>query len=285
MADQNQFGNVPNAAGLRCEDWEALLADALDGRLPAAQADAFRAHGAACLSCSDLLDHAKQGQEWLGFLHAEPEIPADLVSRILDKTVGVGAIPIPVVTAASAGAGTAAVALPVRRSFHEMRLLMTVAMAFFSIALTLDMVGVRMTSLKISDLRPSSIGSTISRQFYGARSSVVRFYDNMRFVYQLESRVREMRRDIQPAPQQQNQKQQQPSGKSSDKDGRLNPPPAPGETVNANWKANGGSHEAQTEIIGTNNQTTTEVLHLNPLRSFRAGPRQVIAGYEGRSLA
>jgi hypothetical protein len=177
------------------------------------------------------------------------------------------------------------VALPVRRSFHEMRLLMTVAMAFFSIALTLDMVGVRMTSLKISDLRPSSISSTISRQFYGARSSVVRFYDNMRFVYQLESRVREMRRDIQPAPQQQNQKQQQPSGKISDKDGRLNPPPAPGETVNANWKANGGSHEAQAELIGTNNQITTEVPHLNPLRSFRAGPRQVIAGYEGRSLA
>lgn len=285
MADQNQFGNVPNAAGLRCEDWEALLADALDGRLPAAQADAFRAHSAACLSCSDLLDHAKQGQEWLGFLHTEPEIPADLVSRILDKTVGAGAIPMPVVAAAGAGAGAAAVALPVRRSFHEMRLLMTVAMAFFSIALTLDMVGVRMTGLKISDLRPSTIGSTISRQFYGARSSVVRFYDNMRFVYQLESRVREMRRDIQPAPQQQNQKQQQPTSKNSNKDGRLNPPSVPGETVNANCNAKASSRGAQAELIGTNNQTTTEVPHLTPLRSFRAGPRQVIAGYEGRSLA
>lgn len=283
MVDRNQFGNIPNAGGLRCEDWEALLVDALDGRLPAAQAEAFRAHSAACLSCSDLLDHAKQGQEWLGFLHTEPEVPADLVSRILDKTVGAGAIPVPVIAAASAGPGAAAVALPVRRSFHEMRLLMTVAMAFFSIALTLDMVGVRVTSLHISDLRPSTIGSTLSRQFYGARSSVVRFYDNMRFVYQLESRVREMRRDIQPAPQQQNQKPQQPSGNSKDKDGRLNPPPVRGEMLNARYHAQSIAPHAQAEVFSTTNPT--EVLHLNPLRTFRAGPRQVIAGYEGRSLA
>lgn len=283
MVDRNQFGNIPNAGGLRCEDWEALLVDALDGRLPAAQAEAFRAHSAACLSCSDLLDHAKQGQEWLGFLHTEPEVPADLVSRILDKTVGAGAIPVPVIAAASAGAGAAAVALPVRRSFHEMRLLMTVAMAFFSIALTLDMVGVRVTSLHISDLRPSTISSTLSRQFYGARSSVVRFYDNMRFVYQLESRVREMRRDIQPAPQQQNQKPQQPSGNSKDKDGRLNPPPVRGEMLNARYHAQSIAPHAQAEVFSTTNPT--EVLHLNPLRTFRAGPRQVIAGYEGRSLA
>jgi hypothetical protein len=285
VADQNQFGNVPNAAGLRCEEWEALLADALDGHLPAAQAESFRAHSTVCVSCSDLLDHAKQGQEWLGFLHTEPEVPADLVNRILDKTVGVGAIPVPVIAAASAGGGVAAVALPARRSYQEMRLLMTVAMAFFSIAVTLDMVGVRVTNLHLADLRPSSIGSTISRQFYGARGSVVRFYDNMRFVYQLESRVREMRRDVQPAPQQQNQKQQQPSGKNNDKDGRLNPPPVRGEVVNANYRAKSNSPRAEAEAIRTDHQQITEVPHLTPLRSFRAGPRQVIAGYEGRSLA
>lgn len=285
MADQNQFGNVPNAAGLRCEDWEALLADALDDRLPAAQADAFRAHSAACVACSDLLDHAKQGQEWLGYLHTEPEVPALLLGRILDKTVGAGAIPMPVIAAASAGGAEAAVAIPLRRSFHEMRLLMTVAMAFFSIALTLDMVGVRVTNLHLADLRPSSIGSTISRQFYGARGSVVRFYDNMRFVYQLESRVREMRRDVQPAPQQQNQQKQQPSAKPSDKDGRLNPPPVRGEVLNVQYHAASATPHAQAEILTTNNQQTTEVLDLTPLRTFRAGPRQVIAGYEGRSLA
>ena len=288
MADHNKFGNIPNAGpgGLRCDDWEALLADALDGRLPAAQTEAFHAHSAACAGCADLLDHAKQGQEWLEYLHAEPEIPAGLVSKILDKTVGAGAIPVPVVAAAGTQAGMAAgvatVAIPWRRSFHETRLLMTVAMAFFSIALTLNMVGVRVTNLRLADLRPSNIGSTLSRQFYGARSSVVRFYDNMRFVYQLESRVRELRRDVTPAPQQ-NQKKQQPAG-SNDKDGQLNPGPAQGDVLNAHTSAKSTLPDEQAAVQNKNNGPT-EVLDLNPLGIYRAGPRQDIAGYEERSLA
>jgi hypothetical protein len=287
VADHNKFGNIPNAGpgGLRCDDWEALLADALDGRLPATQSDAFHAHSAACAGCADLLEHAKQGQEWLEFLHAEPEIPAGLVGKILDKTVGVGAVPVPVVAAAGAPVATAtAAAIPWRRSFHETRLLMTVAMAFFSIALTLNMVGVRVTNLRLADLRPSNIGSTLSRNFYGARSSVVRFYDNMRFVYQLESRVRELRRDVAPAPQPQNQKKQQPAGNSNDKDGQLNPGPAQGDVLNVHTSAKSTISLEQAAIQTTENGPT-EVLDLNSLGIYRAGPRQDIAGYEERSLA
>jgi hypothetical protein len=47
---------------------------------------------------------------------------------------------------------------------------------------------------------------------------VVRYYDNMWFFYQLQSRMRELRRDVeqpqqQQQNQQQNQQQQKPSGK------------------------------------------------------------------------
>ena len=86
---------------------------------------------------------------------------------------------------------------------------MTVAMAFFSIAMTLDLMGVKPGSLRLADLKPSQIGNTLSREFYGARSSVVRYYDNVRFVYQLQSRMRELRRDVETQPQQQQQQQQQ----------------------------------------------------------------------------
>jgi hypothetical protein len=112
-----------------------------------------------------------------------------------------------------------AMVMPWRRSFHETRLLMTVAMAFFSLALTLNLVtGGHLTSLRLADLKPSQIGNTLSREFYGARSSVVRYYDNMWFFYQLQSRMRELRRDVeqpqqQQQNQQQNQQQQKPSGK------------------------------------------------------------------------
>jgi hypothetical protein len=231
MAEYNQFGNKPNAA-LRCEEWEALLADALDGLLPDGKAAAFRAHSADCANCGDLLAHAEQGREWLGYLHTEPDVPAALMGKILERTVGPGSMPLPVV-AAGQGAGAAAMALPWRRNFHETRLLMTVAMAFFSIALTLNLIGVKVSDLRLADLRPATIGSTVSRQFYAARGSVVRYYDNLRFVYQLESRMRELRRTVETTPgAAEPQKKQEPAKQSGDKSGSLQGAPR-GEVLNA----------------------------------------------------
>ncbi|HEX3985037.1 MAG TPA: zf-HC2 domain-containing protein [Acidobacteriaceae bacterium] len=235
MAEYNQFGNKPNAA-LRCEEWEALLADALDGVLPEGKAVSFRAHSADCANCGDLLAHAEQGREWLGYLHTEPDVPPALIAKILERTVGPGSMPLPVV-AAGQGAGAAVMALPWRRNFHETRLLMTVAMAFFSIALTLNLIGVKVSDLRLADLRPATIGSTVSRQFYAARGSVVRYYDNLRFVYQLESRMRELRRTVETTPgAAEPQKKQEPSKQSGDKNGSLQDGPR-GEALNARRQA------------------------------------------------
>jgi len=65
------------------------------------------------------------------------------------------------------------------------RFAMTAAMAFFSIALTMDLTGVHPTSLRASDLRPSSL----QRDFIDADARVVRYYEGLRVVYELESRV------------------------------------------------------------------------------------------------
>lgn len=287
MADRSKFGQMPPAApgggGLRCEEWEALLADALDGLLPASQAAAFTAHSDTCAGCADLLAHAKQGQEWLGYLHTEPDVPAGLLGKILDKTAGAGAIPLPAVAGTGATTGAAAAALPWRRNFHEARLLMTVAMAFFSIALTLDMAGVRLGSIRLADLRPSTIGSTLSRQFYGTRGQVIRFYDNLRFVYQLESRMRELRRDVQSAQPATPPKSQpsQPHG-NGNKDGLLNP--GPGAILDAQEPVTPGLHPS---LRPAHREEGTEAKRLSPLGLYRAGPRRTArtAGYDGRSLA
>ena len=308
MAEQNKFGSKPDAnpgkgaGALRCEEWEALLADALDGLLPAGQAVAFEAHSAGCTGCSDLLAHAKQGQQWLEYLHVEPEVPSGLVSKILEKTAGAGAIPVPVLVGAGQGTGTIAVSTP-WRSFHETRLLMTVAMAFFSIALTLNMAGVKLTNLRLADLRPATLGNTLSRQFYGAREQVVKFYNNARFVYQLESKVRELRRDTQSQQQAAPEKQQAPAGKSGEKDGRLAPAPEKGEVLNAEHRSAAGAPRAEDGLMlrrvsgeagfgnepghGETNPTDTEAHDLNSLGPERAGQRResASAGYEGRSLA
>jgi hypothetical protein len=69
------------------------------------------------------------------------------------------------------------------------RLAMTAAMAFFSITLTLNLTGIHLSELKASDLSPSNL----KHSFYHANASVVRYYDNLRVVYELESRVNELK--------------------------------------------------------------------------------------------
>jgi hypothetical protein len=95
------------------------------------------------------------------------------------------------------------------------RLAMTAAMAFFSIALTLNLTGVRLSSLRASDLKPSSL----KRTAYETKARVVRYSDNLRVVYELESRVHDLQRSSDddgststPAPSQKPDNSQKPDG-------------------------------------------------------------------------
>jgi hypothetical protein len=213
MAERNPFDSQKDAGRpehnsgeglrrtLRCEDWEALLADALDGGLPAEDNAAFTTHSSSCATCSKLLAEARQGQEWLHFLQDEPEMPIHLMERILSKTSGaVADHPLAVYGAPIPAGGPSVLGLPMRRMVWDTRLMMTAAMAFFSIALTLNLAGVRITDLRLSQLTPASLENNLTRQFYGAKSQVVRYYDNLRFVYEVESKMRELRRDEDTAP-------------------------------------------------------------------------------------
>jgi hypothetical protein len=234
MSERNPFDHTRALAGggsLRCEDWEMLLADALDGRLAAAEHAAFDAHGTSCAVCAQLLTQSQQGREWLKFLGAEPEMPADLVERILGKTSGT-AVTSPLALGGAAvpiAAPVHMLGMPVRRVMWDSRMMMTAAMAFFSIAVTLNLAGVRLTNLKLSDLTPASMEMNLTRQFYGAKGSLVRYYDNMRLVYEVESKMRELRRVEQMQQPPQTEQQQpvpaNPNGNGHKNGGRLEPAP------------------------------------------------------------
>jgi hypothetical protein len=92
--------------------------------------------------------------------------------------------------------------LPAIRQVMEPRLMMTVAMAFFSIALTLNLAGVKVTDLRAQDFQPSRLRANITRQYYSTNEQVTKYYKNLRLVYEMESRVRELRRttETEPAP-------------------------------------------------------------------------------------
>jgi len=182
-----------------CGQWETLLADALDGLLRPEDEAFFSAHKAVCPACAALFEEARRGREWLEFLSPEPEVPAGLLDKILAQTgpgqvEGFGLIsgssnvlPMPPAWQRPGFAGQV-------RRFAEPRLLMTAAMAFFSIALTLNLTGVKLTSLRIGDLRPTAVRSFMERRLTMASTPIIRYYDHLRFVYEVQSRMRELRR-------------------------------------------------------------------------------------------
>ena len=221
-----------------CGQWETLLADALDGLLRPEDEKFFSSHMAGCVNCTNLYEEARRGREWLEFLSPEPEVPVGLLDKLLAQT-GPGQV---------AGFGLATPAghvVPIVpawqrpgllgrvRRFAEPRLLMTAAMAFFSIALTLNLTGIRVTRLRLADLKPTSVRSYVERQFTTASTPIIRYYDHLRFVYEVQSRMRELRRTTQnegESPEMQPRKQPGGSGTSQQnpdrKDGgsRVDPP-------------------------------------------------------------
>ncbi|HEV3149877.1 MAG TPA: zf-HC2 domain-containing protein [Acidobacteriaceae bacterium] len=201
---------------LSCEAWEAMLTDALDGTLSASEAEAFAAHSKSCgAGCGELLEEAKRGGEWLRFLRETPEAPEGLLEKILVGTSG-----LPDAPPLAAGGAVAIPRQPwlgvsvgmLQRHMAESRILMTLAMAFFSIALTLNLTGVRLNQLKLSDLSPSALATSLSHQYYTTSAHLTRYYLNLRIVYELESRVNEMmpKSNSAPAAQPATQQQQKP---------------------------------------------------------------------------
>ena len=255
--------NIPNSPA--CGQWETLLVDAMDGLLRPEDEATFSGHMATCASCTEMFEQVRRGREWLEFLAPEPEVPAYLLDRILVETghgkIDAGKL---VVAGGPATAGNVLTMVPAwqrpgfkasLRRFAEPRLLMTAAMAFFSIALTLSITGVRISSIKMADLRPASVRSMLEKRIMTASTPIVRYYDHLRFVYEVESTMRQLRQSTDSQQQSQPKSQQQsapnPDGVSHRKDGgsKLNPNDAPQQTVNPPAQLWGGDRlEARLEL-------------------------------------
>ena len=199
MTDVRQFGDL-GTRSLSCGRCEAMLADAVDGMLSLEDQAFFDAHVGECGPCEQLLAEARRGAAWLEMLRTPaPEPSALLLEKILAQTSGsIHPMPIAHATPAMAPGYTNVLPFPRRaaaalratgfgRVAFEPRLAMTAAMAFFSIALTLDLMGVNPLDLRASDLSPSSL----HRSFAQLGAKAAQYYDGLRVVYELESRVHE----------------------------------------------------------------------------------------------
>lgn len=188
--------------GMQCAEFDALLTEALDGTLAGTKLERFRAHATICPVCGPLFAEVDAGRRLLKSLE-EVEPPVYLVNNILAMTSGLDTarlhetsrVPSRVSWLDRARAWAAPYTMPVFGVIRQPRFAMSFGMAFFSISMALNAAGVKMTDLRHVDLRPSAI----VRGYHMTSGRIVKYYENIRFVYQIESKVREIKRATTPA--------------------------------------------------------------------------------------
>jgi hypothetical protein len=194
--------------GMQCLEVEALLPDALDGALHGPTLAAFEAHQQDCAICRSLVEEARAGMHLLqGLDEAEP--PRNLVHNILAQTIG--ALPsehaVPKPRGESWLEKLKGRLAPMFAPVVTPRFAMSFGMAFFSITMLLGIAGFHFADIRHWDL--SSRG--ITKAYYATEARVMRYYENMRLVYEIESRVRDLRHAATPDNTQENeQPPQQP---------------------------------------------------------------------------
>ena len=183
---------------MQCSEFDALLSQAIDGTLAGEKLSSFEAHARVCGVCGPLLEEAEAGRNWLKSLE-EVEPPAELMTNILLRTSGV----LPANASEQASwldrvRGFAETLIsPIVGVARQPRFAMSFGMAFFTLSVSLSLAGVKLGDLRHISLRPSSI----RHSYYEASGRVVRYYENIRFVYEIESRVRQFKQTTAPAEQ------------------------------------------------------------------------------------
>jgi hypothetical protein len=191
---------------LQCSQFEALLADALDGERSSLTADvrqAFDAHGKTCPLCGPLWIETQQGMLLLRSLE-EQEPPKNLVHNILAATSMQGQETV-VLGRNDAPREKTGWLVRVRRSISYAPLLLrsrfatSFVMAFFSLSVTLSLAGVRIGDVSKIDWHPTALRKSVVLQYTQVESRVQRYYENMRLVYEVESRVRGIKKAVAPS--------------------------------------------------------------------------------------
>ena len=201
-----------------CVACDEMRVDATEDLLSDADRVFFDRHLAGCVPCMDSYVDAQRGAAFLSLLRSQcPEPASDLVERIVSHTLrqqvgapqeshpGLFAVPLLTIPALTIPAlivpALSADVIPFAsrriasgfsrftRMAMEPRLAMTAAMAFFSIALTLNLTGIRLDQLHASDLNPLRL----RRAYYAINAQAVRYCDNLRVVRVLESHVDDIR--------------------------------------------------------------------------------------------
>jgi hypothetical protein len=193
--------------GMECSQFEALLADALDGTLTAEIEARFTAHKDSCGSCGPMFMEVREGMLSLNAL-PELEPPANLLHNILARTTMAEAKGEVAPRPATVGVGwlerlRVKLPSPLAGMLHA-RFATSFCMAFFSISLTMNLLGIRVTEIRHVDWHPTALKRSVVLEYTQVQARVQRYYDNMRLVLEVEAKVRQLKNMTAPGQENNN---------------------------------------------------------------------------------
>jgi hypothetical protein len=165
---------------MTCADIEILICDYVDGTLAADQKAEVERHLAECPACAEL---AQDSAAAVGFIARAADVtpPPELVTRILFDA--------PWRKNKSAVEGVRGRLSAWFRPVLQPKFVMGAAMTILSFSIFSQLGPVR--QLRASDLEPKAVWMGLENRVMDAWDRTVKFYDNLKFVYQIQTTLRE----------------------------------------------------------------------------------------------
>ncbi len=166
---------------MTCAEFEILLCDAIDGTLSCPEREAFEAHQRTCAACAEFARDAGAAVAFID--RAETvEPPPELLSKITFQ--------IPTATQTTSR-GWRSMFFGWLQPVLQPRFAMGMAMTILSFSMLARFAGVEVRQLKPSDLHPAAVWSAIDNRAHRTWSQVVKYYENLRLVYVVQTRLQE----------------------------------------------------------------------------------------------
>jgi anti-sigma factor RsiW len=170
---------------MNCAELETLLCDYVDGTLGLEQKTEVERHLSQCAACSEMVRDAAAAVAFMERV-AEVEPPPELITRILfERSAKLRKTP---ERRGSLRATLGRLFEPVLQP----RFAMGMAMTILSFSMLGRFAGINVRQLNVSDLDPVKVWESVDDRVHRTWARAVKFYESLRLVYEVRSRLREL---------------------------------------------------------------------------------------------
>jgi anti-sigma factor RsiW len=170
---------------MNCTQLETLLCDYVDGMVGPARRAEIERHLAECEGCTEMA-HAAAAVAALADRAERIEPPQELVTRILYDLAASRE------KASKRRRGLLAAVGNLLGPALQPRFAMGMAMTILSLAMLARAARIDVRQLSVSDLDPVRVWQGVDNRAHRAWTRAVKFYESLRFVYEIRSRLSEL---------------------------------------------------------------------------------------------